>query len=225
MTRTSFVEFTPEQELTIANTTSDEYRIQEGDILRIAFAYQKELNQDGVVVLTDGSVGLVGVDRLKVAGLTMTEADSLITAAYAKDYRDPDLSVMIQETQGLKVYVMGEVRTPGIHQIPRGGLSVLGAIAKAGGFSEDAAKDGVVLIHVTQDGYSMQEINLEDLSLESGGALAMVELKPLDVLYVPSSRIGDFHYFSRAVLSGLVSITRIASDLKYLSDGSIGGRF
>ncbi len=225
VTRTSYVEFTPEQKLTIANTRSDEYRIQEGDILKIAFAYEKSLNQDGIVVLTDGSVNLVGVDRIKVAGLTMTQADSLITTAYAKDYRDPELSVMIQETQGLKVYVLGEVRTPGIHNIPRGGLTVLGAIAKAGGFSEDAAKDGVVLIHVTPDGYSLQEINLDDLSLESGGALAMVELQPLDVLYVPSSRIGDFHYFSRAVLSGLVSITRIASDLKYISGGSIGGRF
>jgi hypothetical protein len=47
----------------------------------------------------------------------------------------------------------------------------------------------------------------------------MVDVQPYDVIYVPRSRIGDFAYFSKTVLSGLVQITRIASDIKYLSGG------
>ncbi len=92
------------------------------------------------MVLHDGAINLVGVDRIEVAGLTMTEADSLVTRAYAKDYLEPNLSIIIKETQGRRVYVMGEVRNPGMHQLPVGGIDILGAITVAGGFSDDAAK-------------------------------------------------------------------------------------
>jgi len=219
MTRTEFVEFTPEQQQEIQAGDAREYMIQEGDILKVAFSYQPELNQDGVVVLTDGSINLVGVDRIEVAGLTMTEADRVITTAYSLEYRDPTLSLIIQETQSRKVYVMGEVKAPGLHPVPTGGLDMMGAIATAGGFNENAAREGVILVRVTPVGYSMQEINMKDLHSIEASQYATLRLEPLDVIYVPRSRVGDFYYFSRTILSGLVSVTRIATDLKYLSGG------
>lgn len=221
VTRTNFVEFTPEQKKEIEGASS-EYRIQEGDRLKIAFNYQKDLTQENVVVLNDGSISLVGVDRIEVAGLTLTDADAEITRAYAKDYLDPNLSVIVQETQGRRVYVMGEVRNPGMHQLPAGGIDMLGAITVAGGFSDNAARSGAVLARVTEEGYLVQEV---DLSNVAALGLAMVQVQPLDVIYVPRSRIGDFAYFSRTVLAGLVQITRIASDVKYLSSGTGVVRF
>ena len=219
--RSNFIEFTPEQQEEIASRSSNEYRIQEGDILKVAFSYQTELNQNGIVVLPDGAVSLVGVDRIEVAGLTMTQADSLVTQAYAKDYREPNLSIIIQETQGRRVYVMGEVRNPGIHQVPSGGIDMLGAVTVAGGFSEDASKAGTVLVRVTPDGYLVQEIDMSDFTSMASAGLATIQIQPYDVIYVPRSRIGDFAYFSKTVLAGLVQITRIASDINYISGGSI----
>jgi len=222
MTRSEFVEFTPEQQQEIQAGEAKEYMIQEGDILKVAFSYQPELNQNGVVVLTDGSINLIGIDRVEVAGMTMTEADRVITDAYSQEYRDPTLSLIIQETQGRKVYVMGEVKTPGLHPVPMGGLDMMSAIARAGGFNENAAREGVILIRVTQEGYSLQEINMRDLHSIEASQYATLRLEPLDVIYVPRSRVGDFYYFSRTVLAGIVSVTRIATDLKYLSGGGIG---
>ena len=98
----------------------------------------------------------------------------------------------------------------------------MGAVASAGGFSEGAARDGVILVRVTETGYSMQEVNMGDFSSMEMNQLATLRLEPLDVLYVPRSRVGDFHYFSRTILAGLVSMTRIATDLKYLSGGALG---
>ena len=66
VSRSEFVEFSPEQKAEIEENSSHEYRIQEGDVLRVAFSYQKDLNQEEVVVLHDGSVNLVGVDRIEV---------------------------------------------------------------------------------------------------------------------------------------------------------------
>ena len=220
--RSDFVQFTPEQISEIDANASNEYRIQEGDVLRVGFSYQKELNQEDVIVLNDGSVGLIGVDRLELAGLTMTEADSLVTEAYSRDYRDPDLSIIMRESQGRRVYVLGEVNNPGLHSVPPGGLDIIGAITVAGGFGEHAAKGGTVLVRVTEEGYLVQEIDLDGFASASYSALGVISLQAYDVIYVPRSRIGDFDYFSRTVLAGLVNITRIAVDVKYLSQGGFG---
>jgi len=220
--RMSFVEFTPEQKADLARTAGRSYRIQEGDVLRVAFPYEKELTQEGVVVLNDGAVSLVGVDRVRLAGLTLVEADSLVTEAYAKDYVEPDLSIMVMETNGRRVYVLGEVKQPGLQKLPYGGVGLLGAITLAGGFTEDAAKAGTVLIRVTENGYLVQEIDLSHLNSPEYAAIATIELEPYDVVYVPRSRMGDFGYFTRTVLQGLAYMTRIASDVKYLSTGLYG---
>ncbi|MBK6736297.1 MAG: hypothetical protein IPG61_19975 [bacterium] len=45
--RNEFIGFTPEQRVEMENRVHNAYRIQEGDLLQVRFAYQKELNQDG----------------------------------------------------------------------------------------------------------------------------------------------------------------------------------
>jgi len=219
--RSNFIEFTPEQKQEIETSSGHEYRIQEGDVLRVAFSYEKDLSQDRVVVLNDGAISLMGVDRLEVAGRTITEVDSLVTMAYGKEYLEPNLSIIVQETQGRRVYVMGEVRNPGMHQLPNGGIDMLGAITVSGGFTENAAKAGAVLVRVTNDGYLVQEIDMSDFTSLASAGLAAIQIQPYDVIYVPRSRIGDFAYFSKTVLAGLVQITRIASDINYITGGSV----
>lgn len=219
--RTHFESFTPEQQAEISAGGGNHYRIQDGDILLVAFSYMKELNQEGVVVLPDGSVNLVGVGRLKLAGQTVTEADSLVTAAYSREYRDPGISVVVRETVGRKVYVMGEVKSPGLYALPAGGVDVMGAVAVAGGFTKDAAAGGTVLVRVTPEGYLVQEMDLSGMRDVESIELALVQLQPYDLIFVPRSRMGDFGYFASTVLSGLVDITRIAADIRYLSGGNV----
>jgi polysaccharide export outer membrane protein len=217
--RTDYVEFTDEQKAQINSDSHLPYRIQTEDVLRVAVSGQKDLKADGVLVLPDGAVSLVGAGRVEVAGLSLDEADSLITAAYARDIRDPEVSVIVAETGGTRIYVLGEVRSPGMQKMPRGGLGIIGAVTLAGGFTEDAAPEGAVLVRVTGEGYLVKEIDLSNFGQVDAMDLALVGLQPYDVVYVPRSRIGDFGYFSRNVLSGLVSITRMAVDIKYLTNG------
>lgn len=87
--RSSFVEFTPDQRTEIETNARRPYRVQTDDVLRVAISHQKELLQDGLLVLPDGSVSLLGAGNLQVAGLTLAEADSAITAAYSRELRDP----------------------------------------------------------------------------------------------------------------------------------------
>jgi protein involved in polysaccharide export with SLBB domain len=219
ISRTNFVEFTTEQRLEIEAQGEQHYRIQEGDQLMIAFPYERSLTQDGVLVLSDGSISLVGVDRVEVANKTVTEADSLITQVYAREYLEPDLSVIVTKTLGRQIYVTGEVKDPGMHRLPAGGIDILGAISVAGGFNGTAAKSGTVLVRVTETGYLVQEINLDDISSLESIELATIQLEPYDVIYVPRTRAGDFKLFTENVLAGVGSLVRIASEVKYLSNG------
>lgn len=215
--RSNFVEFSPEQLREIDSGQDYQYRIQAMDLLKIAFADEKKLSPDPVRVLPDGSVTLVSLDRVVVAGLTITQADSMITAAYSRQYRNPQISVIVMETMGRRLYVLGEVRSPGMVRLPEGGVGPLGAIAMAGGFTDDAATESAVLVRVTSTGYLAQEMDLSRVGDVRSSSLATVQLMPFDVIYVPRSKIGDFAYFSKAVLNGLVQISRLAADIRYVS--------
>lgn len=218
--RSEFVAFSVEQKTELQTQRARVYRIQEGDVLKVQFAYEKPLDQEGVIVLSDGSVNLIGIDSVRLAGLTMAEADSVLTAAYSREYREPALSVMIQTTAGRRVYVLGDVRNPGLYQVPMGGSDVMSAIAVAGGFTAEAARDGTVVVRVTQDGYQFHEVNLEAFGTGAFASAATVSLRPYDIVYVPRSRTGDFAYFARSILVGLGYVTRMAYDVYNIGSGA-----
>ena len=208
--RTEFIPFTPEQRAEREAAEVRPFRIQPGDALRIRFAYEHALDQDAVLVLSDGLVSLVGVDPVRVGGMTITEADSALTAAYSKEYREPSLSVILLDTKGRQVFVMGEVRDPGVYQVPVGGIDIMSAIAMASGFTEDAARGGTVIVRATDAGYQFQEVDLDAIGKAGFAPITTVPLLPYDVVYVPRSRTGNFSYFAKAVLSSLANITQSA---------------
>ena len=220
--RSEFIPFSSEQKTEVEANVTHAYRIQEGDLLKIHFAYERELNQDDVVVLGDGVISLIGIDPIRLGGLTMAEADSVLTLAYSREYREPALSVMMEKTQGRRVYVLGEVRDPGVYAVPQGGQDVISAIAMASGFTEDAARDGILIIRVTREGYQFQELNLDSIGTAQFAQLASMPLQPFDIIYVPRSRVGNFAYFAKSVLSSIGQFTRIAYDLFVISGGQTG---
>ena len=220
--RTNFVRFNDQQRSEYLAAKPGEYRIQEGDQLALVFSYLEDLNQLGIIVLSDGSVTLPGIDRMVVAGRTISEVDSLITSRYADRYRNPDLSVLVEETVGRKVYVLGEVRDPGLHPVPFGGIGILSAIGAAGGFTEDAMRSNTVLVRLNEEGYICQEIDLSRFHTVEGISYTGVGLEAYDVIYVPRSRMGDFAYFSNTILAGILDITGIISDVRYIESGGFG---
>ena len=222
MVRSEFVPYAADQKADLESRATHSYRIQERDKLKVYFAYERELNQDGVVVLNDGTVSLIGVGNIKLAGLTLSEADSILTMAYSREYREPALSVMVQETSGRRVYVMGEVKTPGLYTVPMGGIDILGAISVAGGFTDDASRAGTLIIRSDREGYQFQEVNLDRFDDQMFAQVATVPLQAYDIVWVPRSRIGDFGYFAKNVLAGMAYITRMVYDVNYISSGGFG---
>ena len=82
-----------------------------------------------------------------------------------------------------KVYVEGEVRTPGIYNY-QAGLTAMNACIMAGGFGEFAAPNRTRIIRQNGDEVNVIKINLKDVK---DGKIPDVKLKPGDRIHVPES--------------------------------------
>jgi protein involved in polysaccharide export with SLBB domain len=181
------------QEPALAPPDPTPYRVQVNDVLDFLFFKNTELNQIRTVG-PDGEVSLQLIGPVRVGGRTTSEIAEELTTRYAKDLVEPQVTVAIKEFSGLKVYVGGEVNTPGI-QVYRGGLSALQAILAAGGFKKSASLKSVVLIRKGDGGRPSGTV--VDLSrvLKKAEFDRDLALAPSDILFVPRSGIANVNLF------------------------------
>jgi polysaccharide export outer membrane protein len=92
-----------------------------------------------------------------------------------------------------KVYVFGEVKSPGIYPFSET-LTLLDIIAKAGGYGKDARLDSVKIV---RGDISAPEVISCDLGgiIKKGDILKNVDLLNNDVVYVPKSKIANLKLF------------------------------
>lgn len=215
--REASVAFTAEQREAMRQIDERDYLIRRGDELQVRDLFNEVLNQDSVLVLPDGSATFFGLGPLKVVGVTMAELNMLLNQEYAKEFRDPKVTVAVRQLGASDVYVLGEVRVPGAYQIPEYGFTAMAAVAKAGGFAPGADKGSVVLVRVTQQGYMCRELDLSGFASGRSFDPAVIDIRPYDVIYVSRTAIGDFAAFTSNVISSLLQYTQLAVDLRYIT--------
>ena len=89
------------------------YYLQPGDIIDVKFFKNPELNEN-VIVRPDGRVALQLIDEIDVAGLSPPQLETLLNEKYTPYLKIPMASVFIKSFGGQKVYVGGQVNSPGI---------------------------------------------------------------------------------------------------------------
>ncbi len=125
--------------------------------------------------------------------------------------RPQDVVVVKHATDEI-VYVLGEVNNPGMYPVKgRGRMSVLDALALAGGLTEDSQPEDVMLIRTTEG--TELPLDIEAL-LEDGDVALNVALVDGDILFVPRSGLAHFGYFMRQIspFALLVTAAAIADD-------------
>ena len=211
---TQVVPYTEEQMLAREQAKDARYQLREGDVLRVSFKYESQLNQDAILVLPDGYISPMGLSRsIKAAGKNLDELGFELTSAYGEDYRNPDLSVMIMEIAQPEIYVLGMVKLPGMYKMPANGKGVLQAIASAGGFLPDADRSEVALMRATEEGFLLRTIDLSSLDKAGLSDLMVFDVKPYDIVYVPRSGLGDFKYLVDTIFGPTQNISRFFWDV------------
>ncbi len=185
------------------------YRVAPGDNLIIKLYYHPELNTE-VWVRPDGFISLELVGEISVAHHTPAQLDTILEQVYSKKLVNPEVAVIVKNSVSLKVFVGGEVASPGLVSID-GGLKLLGAVFQAGGFKSSAQLSQIVLLR--NDALSGQpKIMTFDVRevLQGKNAQANVELHPCDVIYVPKSGIARANQFVDEFVQGLLPVSTLS---------------
>ncbi len=210
---TSFHAFNEQELEKVKSSNTDRYHIRAGDSIDIDFKYEDDLDKQNILVLPDGRINFSGVDDVKAAGLTVAELDTELTAHFAKDYRNPQLSVIIREMGAQEVFVYGEVSRPGAYELKTLHGNLLQSIALAGGFTKDASTAEVLLIRIEENGYRYQIADISHMEKRAPMGLVQLDIQANDIIYVPRSALGDLSYFSDTFLQAALRVTDIFWDI------------
>ena len=177
------------------------YRIQLGDELHVRFTYQPDMNEQ-VPVRPDGRISLVAAGELDAVGLTPPELERVIAERCSTRLRNPEVTVIVTKLGEQRVYVGGEVLSPGYIPL-RVGMTPLQAVLERGGFKDTAKRESVLLMTPGADGrFSAARIDLKQVV--DDGVPERVRLHPNDVLYVPRTWIADMDTVVDQYVRGLI---------------------
>jgi polysaccharide export outer membrane protein len=161
------------QELRPPDTTSPsgayqgvgEYRLGAADEVDVEVFGLEELTRS-LRVNSRGMISLPLLGPIKAAGKTVAQLEDEITALLADDFlQDPQVTVFVKTYASQKVTIEGAVKTPGIYPLT-GNTSLLQAIVGAGGVTDMANPEGVIIFRVI-DGQRMAAVF--DLNAIRGG--------------------------------------------------------
>lgn len=171
------------------------YTISPGDRLQVDVLEDDSLSRN-VLVLPDGSITFPGAGTIRVGGATPAAAGETIADRLAPQFASrPSVYVSVaglapvteaarREELSL-IYIMGEIGRPGVVETDKR-ISLLQAIAQAGGFTRFAATKRVELHRVDANG--QEQVYIFNYKGRSGisGATTLIEG---DVIVVPERRL------------------------------------
>jgi polysaccharide biosynthesis/export protein len=134
------------------------YRIGREDVLDVAVWRDADLSRT-LPVRPDGFISLPMVGELKADGRTPGELEKEIREKLKPFVVEPKVTVIVREVNSSRVFVTGEVSHPGAYPL-RGKVSLVQAIALAGGFSDFASSNGIVVIRGGKDNIPVRYADL-----------------------------------------------------------------
>ena len=178
------------------DNVAQEYRLSKYDVLNIVIiglnqniyssGSQRELGLNDIIIGPDGYVNLPYVGAVRLVGLTTTEANKLLTEKLGEYIKIPSLTIMVKEYGPRKVYVMGEVKTPGIYNLSSDYMNVFAALSSAGGVTKKSRPKHIGVVRVLDGKVHMCEINF-DAYVKKQDINQNIALQDGDMIYVPQS--------------------------------------
>jgi polysaccharide biosynthesis/export protein len=203
--------------------SAGDYVIGPQDVLTIQVFDQADLGGK-YTVETDGTFSFPLIGRVTAGGLTLRKFEGELKKKLADGYfRNPQVTVGVEQYRSQRVFVMGEVRNPG--PVPlTGGMTLIEALARAGSTLPSASGE-VAIVRVPQGaaagptlpdvqaGSDILRASIRDL--EGGSRKQNVELHDGDTIFVP--RAESAYVFGQVKTPGAYAIQKDTTVLQALS--------
>lgn len=180
------------------------YTLAEGDRIQLKFLLVPDLN-DEVLIGPDGKAALQLVSSVQMAGLTTEELRDQLIEAYGKHIQVPELTVSLTEVAPQRIYIGGEVKTPGMYEAD-GGLTLMQAIFLAGGYLPEANVQTVVVLR--DNGDSVLDYYIVDVQngLSTLDSIQNFRLQRQDIVFVPRTKVSSITQFLNQYLGGVKEV-------------------
>jgi protein involved in polysaccharide export with SLBB domain len=168
------------------------YRLYPGDKFRIDVRTAPELSGE-LTIAPDGRVTLPQVGAVMAANRTVPELQAMLEQSYARELIDPSLIVTPTGFGSQKIFVGGEVKAPGVFELP-GEIDALQAVLLAGGWTESGKPAHVIILRRAAGGQLMTRV----IDARASAATTAHDIGPLrrfDVVYVSRKVIVDENLF------------------------------
>jgi polysaccharide export outer membrane protein len=183
-----------------APTNVTSYVLGPEDQITVRVFAADDIPDKPVQIDNDGSVTLPMIGRVHAAGLTVEQLQANLVTAYKKYFKDPQVTVQVNDFRSQPVSVAGNVTTPGVVQL-RGNRNLMEVIGQAGGLRADAG-DSVLITRNLIEGplpvpgaftdptgkYSVAHIDIRAV-MSGKDPNGNIMIKPHDVITVPRARL------------------------------------
>src|SRR5688500_13881789 len=170
-----------------------DYRIGAQDVLTIQVFDQADLGGK-YTVETDGTFSFPLIGRVRAGGMSLRALEGELKTKLADGYfRNPQVTVAIEQYRSQRVFVMGEVRAPG--PVPlTGGMTLIEALSRAGSTQPTASGEVAVVrapqgakgpVMPSQESGGTEVFRASIRDLESGSLSQNIELHDGDTIFVP----------------------------------------
>lgn len=158
--------------------TPANYRLGAGDAVIIDVWGASQDTFEGTIS-PDGTVTIEGIGPVKLAGMTVSQAQGVLKVRLGRYYSGSQISLSLGDTRSIIVQVMGEVKVPGTYTLSALSTS-FNALYAAGGISDiGTLRD----IKVYREGRQIASIDVYDYIL-NGNSSGDVRLQDNDIIVV-----------------------------------------
>jgi polysaccharide biosynthesis/export protein len=162
---------------------SDSYIIGPEDVLYI-YVWKEENLSRSVPVRMDGMISIPLVDDIKAAGMTPLQLKEVLLIKLREFVETPDVTVIVTEANSYRVFVQGEVKTPGVYKL-RSETSLVQLIIMAGGFTDWANQKKITIMRKEGGKDSRILVNYKKI-VEGDEGAKDVTLKSGDIIIIPN---------------------------------------
>ena len=209
--------------LAVGQQASD-YVVGPQDVLTITVWDQADLSGK-FAVEADGTFTFPLIGRLKAGGLTLREVEQALKQRLADGFfRNPQVSVAIEQYRSQRIFIVGEVRQPGTYPLT-GDMTLIEALARAGSTTATAGGEALVvrqpggvqmdkpLLPSQASGSEVTRVDMKEL--QTGSAGTNVVLRDGDTIFVP--RAESVYVFGQVKNPGAYVIQKDTTVLQALS--------